>query len=466
MKYYNNIYKTVFALGLIAGCLSSCKEDIDLSGIIEDNYVIPQGTIGYVVGSEGKMSNSSVELRTSGNTALYFSLTNDATSDLNATFTIDDAVLESYNKVHGTNYKLFPKELVSLENGGVVTVAKGAKKSTPLEIKIKSKEDLDANVTYVIPVKVKAEGVILSQEASSYLIFVNDYSKIPDCSKSTGIKIISCMEVNDTNPLNNLCFTLKGSGKPLVDMVILFSANINYSEENGRVYVLNNPNVQHLLSNRLKYIKPLQDRGIKVILGILGNHDRSGIANLSPITAKAFAHELKGMCDAYKLDGVFFDDEYSNYQYPAPAGFVTPSNDAAARLAYETKQAMPNKIVSVYVYGRTSRFSNPIEGVQAGNYVDYAIHDYGGSSDLSKNYPGLSKKGMALSSQEYSREYFADDSDLENIRKNGYGAHMIFAMDPNRDNFDSQLSSLKSIAKILFDDELVYSGKPYPKDWK
>ena len=269
MKYYNNIYKTVFALGLIAGCLSSCKEDIDLSGIKEDNYVIPQGTIGYVVGNEGRMSNSSVELRTSESTALYFSLTNDATSDLNATFTIDDAALESYNKIHGTNYMLFPKEQVSLENGGVVTVAKGAKKSTPLEIKIKSKEDLDANVTYVIPVKVKAEGVILSQEASSYLIFVNDYSKIPDCSKSTGIKIISCMEVNDTNPLNNLCFTLKGSGKPLVDMVILFSANINYSEENGRVYVYNNPNVQHLLSNRLKYIKPLQDRGIKVILGVL-----------------------------------------------------------------------------------------------------------------------------------------------------------------------------------------------------
>ena len=92
------------------------------------------------------------------------------------------------------------------------------------------------------------------------------------------IKLFSFTEVNDTNPLNNLNFTLKNSGKPLIDMVVLFSANINYDAANDKVFVSNNPNVQHLLTNRAKYLKPLQDKGIKVILSILGNHDRSGIA--------------------------------------------------------------------------------------------------------------------------------------------------------------------------------------------
>ncbi len=117
--------------------------------------------------------------------------------------------------------------------------------------------------TYVIPLKAElASGNVgLSEAESEFLIFVDDLSKIPTADKPSGIKIISCMEVNDTNPLNNLCFTLADSGKPLIDMVILFSANINYNNETGKVFVYNNPNVQHLLDNREKYLKPLQDRG-------------------------------------------------------------------------------------------------------------------------------------------------------------------------------------------------------------
>ena len=60
-------------------------------------------------------------------------------------------------------------------------------------------------------------------------------------------KVMMYIEVNDTNPLNALEFVLKDSGKLFFDDIILFSANINYNAETGRVYVLNNPNVQFLL---------------------------------------------------------------------------------------------------------------------------------------------------------------------------------------------------------------------------
>ncbi len=53
------------------------------------------------------------------------------------------------------------------------------------------------------------------------------------------------------------------------------------------------------------------------------------------------------------------------------------------------------------------------------------------------------------------------------MRKNGYGSHMIFAMDPNRWNFEyGQLASMQRIARAFYDDELVFDGKKYPKDWK
>ena len=78
------------------------------------------------------------------------------------------------------------------------------------------------------------------------------------------------MEVNDANPLHNLCYTLKESKKYVFDQVILFSGNINYNAEIGEVYNYNNENVQHLLDYKEKYLKPLQEKGMKVILGILG----------------------------------------------------------------------------------------------------------------------------------------------------------------------------------------------------
>lgn len=293
---------------------------------------------------------------------------------------------------------------------------------------------------------------------------MNGNTNVLKSSTTQSVKIISITGTS-VNPLNNLCFTLKKSGKPLADIVIIFSANINYNSQTGKVYVYKNNDVTQLLNNKEKYIKPLQDRGIKVLLSILGNWDISGISNLAPQTAKEFANELKTVCNTYNLDGVFFDDEYSSYKYvDIPQGFVYPSNSAAARLVYETKQAMPNKIVSVYVYGNTSSFES-VDGIQPGSFVDYAIHDYGQQYNLGSSFPGLQKSGMALSSQEFANDRYASKASLQYIRQNGYGAHMFFDMDPFRENFSRQRSAMELIARVFFDDELVYNGNPYPRDW-
>lgn len=456
----------VIALSFVIG-FSSCNEDDVLVGLADENkYTLDENNYGYLVGGDGSKAIGSFEFREKGVADLYLKLSKEVSQDVNAKVKIDESILQKYNQKNETDYKLFPMELVEFDNSGNFKVDKGKKRSDKIVVRFRTGDALNQE-TYVIPIAVSSEGGVKQTEESNYLIFVKDFSKIPDCNKSTGIKIISCMEVNDTNPLNNLCFTLKSSGKPLVDIVILFSANINYDLEAGRVYVHNNPNVQHLLNNREKYLKPLQDRGMKIVLGILGNHDRSGVSNLADNTAREFAKELKSVCDTYNLDGIFYDDEYSKYMYPPPAGFVYPSEDAAARLCYETKRAMPDKLVCAYVYGNTGSFHNPVDGAIAGEFVDYGIHDYGGSWDLSDNYPGMPKSGMALYSQEFARGSFASESSLRRMREEGYGAHMIFAMDPFRSNFAYyQMKAMNRVAKELFDDELEYDNKPYKKDWE
>lgn len=462
----SNISKCfVVLLLMLGGFFSACDESIDLAKLDETPYEVPGEVIGYITNDGGDRKQSFTDFRDKGIEGIYIGLTTEAPGDVTVSFKYEPSLLEAYNSAYETEYPLFPASAVTIP--GQVTIGKGHKLSGKAEVEFETTETLEEGQTYVIPVKAElvSGNVKLSETESNFLIFVDDLSKIPTAEKPTGIKIISCMEVNDTNPLNNLCFTLASSGKPLIDMVILFSANINYDNETGKVFVYNNPNVQHILDNREKYIKPLQDRGIQVVLGILGNHDRSGVANLGIEAARQFAQELKVVCDAYQLDGVFFDDEYSAYQNPPPPGFVTPSNAAAARLCYETKKAMPDKLVTVYVYSRTSSLP-AVEGQDSGTFIDYAIHDYGGSYDLSSNYPGLPRSGMALYSQEYAQGRTTSEANLRRLRNEGYGAHMIFAMDPFRSNFSySQRPSMERIARVLFDDELVYDEKPYRKDW-
>ncbi|MDR1884206.1 MAG: DUF1735 domain-containing protein [Prevotella sp.] len=468
MKYYNFFKTSLFAVIFIlaGGSFTACDDDIKVGGIDESYYETGSDVFGYVINVEGKRSVSTVEFRDAGKTQLFLGLTRDASRAVNATFKYNKAVLDAYNTANESSYELFPENLVTFENGGSISLAAGESKSSGMSVSFLSSELLDPAKSYVIPVSVELQsGGIQTGEATNYLIFVKDLTRIPDANKASGIKIISCMEVNDTNPLNNLCFTLKDSGKPLIDIVILFSGNINYDNETGRVYNYNNPNVQHLLDNREKYLKPLQDRGMKIVLGILGNHDRSGVANLADETAREFAKELKAVCDAYHLDGIFWDDEYSDYQTPPPPGFVTPSNAAAARLCYETKRAMPDKLMCAYVYGRTSSFPS-VDAVKPGEFVDWGIHDYGGSRDLGDNYPGLQRSGMALYSQEFAQGRMASEANLKQLRDGGYGGNMIFAMDPFRSNFRyTQLPSMQRMARILYDEELVYDGKPYEKDW-
>nr|WP_320037481.1 DUF1735 domain-containing protein [uncultured Bacteroides sp.] len=468
MKINKYIISSVFTaiLIIISSILVSCDDTIEVGTVDETNYETTTDLMGFLTDIDGKRAIDNIEFRSSGSSDFFFNASKKTTENCIISLSYDKSVLDDYNNKNDSQYEAFPVSNVNIGDNGLDSMQIGETRSNGIKISYTSSSEIKANQSYVIPIKLKviSGNLKLNENELSYLIFVKDMTGIPDCNKSTGIKIISCMEVNDTNPLNNLCFTLKSNGKPLIDMVILFSANINYNEETGRVYVYNNENIQALLNNREHYLKPLQDRGVKIILGILGNHDRSGVANLSNSSAKLFAQELKAICNSYHLDGVFFDDEYSSYMTPVPPGFVSPSSTAAARLFYECKQAMPDKLTCSYVYSRTSSLPS-IDGMQSGSFVDYGIHDYGRGTDLSSNYPGMSKSHMALYSQEFSLGRYTSDSNLQTLRTNGYGAHMIFAMDPNRSNLSRQMTAMQSIAKVLFDDELVYDGKPYSKDW-
>ncbi len=470
---YRNIFSTVCLFASLAVATTACDEDIEIGNYDTPDYGSSAGVI-YVTDDAGSTYITTADVNGSQDVNLYANVTTALSTDATVSFAYNADALTSYNTANETDYQALPSNLVSFANGGSITLAAGATQSSPMVVTIKTSESLDAAKTYVVPVTITTSGsASVASSSATRLIFVNNLSNLPNCAKTVvdangnvvdGIKMFSCMEVNDTNPLNNLKYTLKSSGKLLFDALIIFSANINYDATTGRVYVLCNENVQALLSNREKYLKPLQDRGMKVILGLLGNHDCSGVANLSDETARQFAKEVKAICDAYNLDGVFYDDEYSAYETPVPTGFVAPSRAAASRLIYEVWKVQPQRWNIAYVYSRTYGLDT-VDGVLPGTYCEYALHDYGGSADLSSYFEGMPKSHMGLYSQEFAQTRIASQSNLQKMRDNGYGAHMIFALDPYRSNNRYQEIGLQRCAQAFYDDELVVDPTSYAKDW-
>lgn len=374
-------------LALMLGGLAftACTDDIEGGKPVDEGaYDAVKRVDGMLLDVTSNKNESVIELRSDKHqTEVFFRLTKAPQKGVDVKIEMDPAYLEIYNAEHGTEFELFPAADVAIDREGKLLLAPDEIRSVGVGVTLAAGSELQEGTTYLLPLKATSstEGITLSEKAQHAVYLVKDLRAQSDSYKGPdAVRNVCYFEVNDTNPLNALEFVLKDSGKLFFDDIILFSANINYNAETGRVYVLNNPNVQFLLDNNEQFLQPLRKRGMKVILGILGNHDAAGVAQLSDMGCREFAKELAAYCNAYNLDGVGFDDEYSNSPDLSNPWFAPWSSAAASRLLYETKKAMPDKTVMVYYLGAIGSRIPSVDGVEPGMFVDYAVADYGGTA--------------------------------------------------------------------------------------
>lgn len=462
---FNKFLKYSLCTAVVAATLTACEDDVVIGSADTSGLQVPEKAV-FVTDKDGKRTFTHVDVRGSQSIPLYVNASGTLKGDCNVTFVYDASAVDKYNNLNGTNYEAVPESMIALSNGGVTKLSAGATVSEPMTVTFTSDGSLDSDKGYVIPLRATATGsdASLTSNSVNRLIFIRDLTNLPNSATKTvldaegnevpAVRTMFCMEVNDINPLVATSYTLKNSGKMYYDAVMLFAANINYNEETGRVYVSCNENVSAILTNRDHYLKPLQDRGIKVYLSILGNHDRANVNNLNDETARYFAKEIKDYCDIYKLDGVFYNSEYASPIYPAPPGFVSPSNAAAARLFYEVKKLQPERDNIIYTYDFSSLPS--VDDVEPGEFMDFIWTNYGGSYINESGFAGVPRFNLGIYSWEFSqgRTY----GDLSKLRNDGYGLHVHFG---NR----VRESAMSSSAQLLYDDELVYDGKIYTKDW-
>lgn len=452
---------------VLMGCAiagASCSDDIMAGNAVDETpYQTIYETNGYLLDQQSNQSVTTIAPTGKVYTAtLSLGLTQPVGGTFSATAAVDGAWLDDYNAAHATGYVLYPETLVSFSNDGVFTVDAENAKQASIDVVISPCDTLRAGVTYAVPVAVAAEGISLKAEASHCLYLINGDTEIAenlsDCNKGEDKpKAFLFFEVNGVNPLNALAFKLE-NGKLLWDAVVLFAANINWDAGAGRAYVSCNPNVQYLLDNNETFLQPLRRRGIKVLLGILGNHDQAGLAQLSDIGARDFAAEVAQYVYAYNLDGINYDDEYSTSPDLTNPYFTSHTTAAAARLCYETKKLMPDKMVTVFDYGAMYGVDE-VDGVDADEWIDVVVANYGGSSWPIGDMTYAKCSGCSIEFNLGISGLY--ENTAQRLLESGYGWFMGFALAP--ENFPASYSRLSG-CETLYGSPLVYPTTFYKKD--
>lgn len=469
MKYMNNI-----KLGLLAAIfacagtvLTSCEDDITINAVDTGKLDTVDGVYGYVKSAAGARELTPISLfgDKAGTGHLYFELSKAAEKDITVTFKVDAAALEAYNTTHGTSYTMYPADKLSLANGGTVTIKAGEKKSSGVELTINAGGSIGG--TFAVAVSATAnDGVEISANNQTYVYLVKPLAAIPD-SKKGDVRTFCFVEVNNESILNCGEYTMKGSNKPFFDVVSIFAANINVDSETGRAHIFCNDQVSFLLKNADQIIRPLQAKGIKVNMTILGNHDESGMSSLSKEAAEDFAKELKAYADIYGLDGFDFDDEYSKYPENPSPGFEERSSANYCRLMYECRKIMPDKLLGIYEYLLYDAPNGSVEGKSAGELVDYMC--YGTYQRYAKgreeNFAGLPKSKYGPYSLKINNEYNGgwsgfNQETIQDLKDAGYGLQVFYNPEPGIYSYDHYFTA---VSKVLYNDEVEWTGKYYER---
>ncbi len=416
---------------------------------------------GVAVKLNNKLGSTALSFKSETETTLKVSVSIDAaaTEDVQVELIVDEEYIKEFNFLNNRVAELYPVAGITLPEDAVVTIPAGQTESAELEVKVNLTMVNPGATEYLVPLYLKAVSNATVKQSTCRVNYT--IMKV----NPREVKNIVYIEVNDCNPLNLLEYNLE-DGSPFFDAVILFAANINYNATEDVVYLKNNPNVQALLDESDVYIQPLRARGIKVYLGLLGNHDAAGLAQLSRWGSEQWAQEVAMTCKTYGLDGVNIDDEYSSSPDLSNAWFTNPSCQAGSYLMYQLKKAMAEHCpwpteVSLFEWGSMWEVEPIVddEGVthNPSEFVDITMANYGSAASP---YADLTMKECSGQSIQLNYGNSISESSANSIKEAGYGWIMWFAFDPSgtggiSSNRTHSLQQFRNVSNAIYGQNVV-----------
>lgn len=185
------------------------------------------------------------------------------------------------------------------------------------------------------------------------------------------------------------------------DIVVILGGTIGYDPLTQMPLLNIDRNLLHLLDNADRYLRPIQERGVKVTIELTGAGSGLGFCNLDDAQRAALVAEIARVVGKYGIDGVNLNDEYTNYGANGLPG-IDPAS--YAKFIRDLRTALPDKTITLTDLGEPSAtLYEARDGIEAGTYLDYAWT--GTAADLTDPYaPGASRKPIAgLPRQCYGR---------------------------------------------------------------
>lgn len=465
--------KIFYALSALV--LTSCQQEFRLSDIAKAQATpLPENKIN----NDGQPSASTTEISQDGEYSFTLSLylpVNEPTSPTPATKAQLEKMLQAYQEFKGADdYALLPEQNYELSAS---EIAKGAQQGK-ISLKIKDFANLPQG-NYILPLVYTALG-----QTAQYLVFVRkdvEFSALSDTNKKSmpvttvscpdrtePIKMIAYVETNDYDIRNIGQFVLKDSKKPVFDMIVLFAANMNYDAVQGKRVLHFNEKLQPIIKDPQKYFKPLKDRGIKILIDILPNHQGVGYFNFQNYEeALDFAKECKSYADQLGIDGFDLDEEYADYH-------VLPSKPVVGVKSFmwfirAMKEVMPEKLLTLYEFNHGMAASNTDEwGKTPKDYFDYSWSDYGvwGESQIGMPAERYGNRSVEASRYTWSFNQRSLKQKAQSNLNACHGLMMVFNMKGEMIKDGRAAQALTGATQVFYGEDCEFVGNYHngPKD--
>lgn len=358
----------------------------------------------------------------------------------------------------GTSYLPLNTDLVTISQNGV-----------KLHVAVSNPSDLDYG-DYLFPLAVDIDGAVsyhfIHYTKDGDFTPLSDKMKKPLPAEYFGgptrtepMRMIAYVETNDWDPRNMGNFILEQTRQPVFDYVVLFAANMNFNAVTGKRYISFNKELTPIIENPEVYIKPLQDRGIKVIIDILPNHQGVGYANFQSYEeALEFAQEAKMWTEKIGHDGWDVDEEYADYR--KLSGTHPYKNESWMWFAKAMKVAMPDKLLTLYDYGHQYSSASPdADGKLPKDYFDQSWANYGEDHPSYCGIPNDRYGKLSIEASQGSLYPGALKNSAEANIAGGFSNLMIFNIKGNDIKNGNAANALSAATKVFYGQGTVYEGK-------
>ena len=296
---------------------------------------------------------------------------------------VDEELLGSYNTQNKTDFSLLPAPYYSIDNGGVIDIAAGAKVSDEKLVRIYATNPI-GNVleagNYLLPLKASVGGVVYVQ-----VTVQAPFSGRPDLYTGEDCFTVFYLNTSQFDPRLATDFVVQKLSpsweviwhNAIGNIVNFRTVIVDYDAESDRPMLNLGSDMRYLCDNFNTYFKPVKDTGRKLCICIEGGGKGIGFCNMTDAQITDFVHQVKQVIEQYGFDGVNLWDRNSGY---GKEGFPEMNTTSYPKLIKKLREELgPYKLITVADYAAPTEYFWDVDamgGIEVGQYLDYAWSGY------------------------------------------------------------------------------------------